>query len=136
MGAKRFTDLRSWQLGNRLKCAVFDFTDGAPARRDRRFCDDIRDAAASVPANLAEGFGRFDHKEFAQFAKIALGSAEETVSHLIDARDRGYLSEREFQALAELARRTVASVVAFYNYLRNNPTPERRAPRRQGDSAL
>ena len=51
-----------------------------------------RDAARSAPRNIAEGFARYKHKEFAQFVRIANGALAEVLDHFIDAVDNGYLS--------------------------------------------
>jgi four helix bundle protein len=103
-----------WQLSYELKCEVFDFTGEGPAARDYRYRDQIRDSGASAPANIAEGFGRFEPAEFAQYLKYARASLMETQNHLIDGHDRRYLADKLFSRLFNLAgaaRRTTTNLM-------------------------
>jgi hypothetical protein len=76
MGAKDFTELRAWQLARQLKVEVDREILAMPiARANRRFHDQLYDAVRSAPRNLAEGFGRFNHREFAYFTRIARSSS-------------------------------------------------------------
>jgi len=114
MAVRDFRDLACWQLAYALKSEVFAFTALLPASRDFKFCDQIRDASASAPRNIAEGFGRFTPKEFARFLSFARASIAETQNHLIDARDRGYIDEVTFTRLFNLAaaaRRTTTRLI-------------------------
>ena len=61
----------------------------------------LRRAAASVPANIAEGVGRNGDAEFHRFLRIALGSACETEYHLILARDLGFMPNDRYLLLNE-----------------------------------
>jgi 23S rRNA-intervening sequence protein len=75
VGAKRFTELRAWQLARQLKVEVDEAILAKPeAQADRRFYDQLSDAVRSAPRNLAEGFGRYHHREFAHFTRIARSS--------------------------------------------------------------
>jgi len=103
-GVRDFQDLVAWQLARELKRQVWNFTETAPAARDFRYRDDIRASSASVPANIAEGFGRFRPLEFARFLEFAKASLTETQNHLIDGKDRGYLDDRLFSRLWNLSK--------------------------------
>ena len=87
-------------------------------KRDLKFHDQIRDGAASPPRNIAEGFGRRSHADFARFLDVARGSLAESQNHLRDAVDRGYLSEAEFKPMDQLADRACGAVAALQRYLR------------------
>jgi four helix bundle protein len=50
-------------------------------RRRFQYYDQLSDAARSAPCNIAEGFARYRHKEFAQFVRIAKGSEAEVLNH-------------------------------------------------------
>jgi four helix bundle protein len=85
---------------------------------DRSFCNQIRDAVASAPANIAEGFGRRSDTEFARFLDFARGSLNECRCHIAYARDRKYIDEEERLALDSLASRAVGAIAGLQRYLR------------------
>jgi four helix bundle protein len=116
MAVRDFRDLVAWQLAETLKCEVLSFTESGPASRDFRSCDDIRASSASAPANIAEGFGRFKPRQFAQFLGFAKASLQETQNHLIDARDRRYIERALLSRLWNLAK---AAERATTNLLRS-----------------
>src|SRR5262245_28151465 len=106
-GVRDFRDLVCWQLSEELKCEVLAFTGAEQVANDFRFCNQIRDSAASAPRNIAEGFGRFTPGEFAQYLKWARASLMETMNSLIDASDRGYVAPAGYQRLMNLARAAI-----------------------------
>jgi four helix bundle protein len=118
-GVRRFEDLDCWKLANELKLAVYDLLERPHIRIDRSFCEDVRDAAKSAPANIAEGFGRRTDAEFARFLDIARGSLNESRNHIGDARDRHYIDEKERVVLDLLASRAVGAVAGLQRYLRS-----------------
>ena len=83
MVARTFEELEAWRLADALKKDVYRLIGTGPVARDLAFCSQIRESAASISTNLAEGFGRFRPRPFAQFVEIALGSAAETLDALI-----------------------------------------------------
>ena len=129
--AKRYEDIEAWQLANELKLEVYALTRDGPASKDFRFRDQIRDSAASVTKNIAEGFGRFRPAPFASFMEIALGSAMETKDSLQDGVDRGYFIPERVDRALKLAERTIRCSKALIAYLkgRTNPRTKNPAPR-------
>jgi len=117
-GAKHFRELVCWQLAQELKPAIYKLIESPTIKRDLRFCDQIREAARSGPRNIAEGFGRRTHREFAMFLDVARGSLMECQNHLQDGVDRRYLSHAEFTSLNALAQRTCGAVARLQRYLR------------------
>jgi hypothetical protein len=67
-GARHFRELVCWQLAIELKLGLYRLSEQPEVRRDLRFCDQLRDAAASAPRNIAEGFRRRSHADFARFS--------------------------------------------------------------------
>ena len=114
MGAQAFTDLLIWQRARAWSKAIFQRTRGAAFKRDRRLVIQINDSSESVMSNIAEGFGRGTQGEFVMFLGYALGSLNETQSHLAAAYDREYLAKDEFGTLfqegTEIRKMTVAFI--------------------------
>src|SRR5438045_4023705 len=91
-GVRVFTDLLMWRKARAWAKRIFEQTEREPFSRDRRLVEQVNDSSESVMANIAEGFGRGTQGEFVQFLGYALGSTNETQSHLCAAYDRGYLT--------------------------------------------
>jgi four helix bundle protein len=97
--ARLFTDLLIWQRARAWSKRIFQTTQQEPFSRDRRLIEQINDSSESVMSNIAEGFGRGTQGEFVTFLGYAIGSLNETQSHLCAAFDRDYLSREEFAML-------------------------------------
>jgi four helix bundle protein len=125
MGASTYRDLVVWQLARELKLAVYELTRAGTFGRDFSLRDQTNDAAASVCANIAEGFGRRSHREFSRFLEIACASMHELDNHLTDACDRGHLTDLDLTTARDLAVRTEHALKRLLAYLRRTPTPRR-----------
>jgi four helix bundle protein len=97
--ARSFTELQFWQKARFWSKDIFYLTKERPFARDQRLVVQINDSSESVMANMAEGFGRGTQEEFITFLGYAIGSLDETQSHLIAAYDRGYLAKETYAAL-------------------------------------
>lgn len=126
MAAKTFNELAAWQRSDELRRFVLEVTARPAVARDFRFCDQCKAAARSVPNNIAEGFGRYHHKEFAQFVRVALGSLQEVRDQMLDAHQQAYISDAELQAVETIIRRAVASCAGLERYLRTTTAPSSR----------
>lgn len=82
MKAKRYEDLIVWQKAHALTNTIYKITEDFPSTEKFTLVKQIRGSAISVPANIAEGFGRFHQKEKIQFYNIAIGSLNETENYL------------------------------------------------------
>jgi len=88
--ARSFRDLVVWQKAHEFVLAVYRFTASFPDREKFGLSHQMRRAAVSVPANIAEGFGKRSQPEKTRFLNIAEGSLEECRYYLILAHDLGY----------------------------------------------
>ena len=102
-----FTDLKAWQLARELRREIYRMTRALPAEEKHALTVQIRRAAVSVTANIAEGFGRFSFQENIQFCRHARGSACEVRDHLIAAHDCGYINRQDWEKADALAQRTI-----------------------------
>lgn len=101
MKIEKFTDLTVWQKAHEVTLRVYRVTEAFPDRERFGIVAQIRRSAASVPANIAEGFGRRTTRELLRSLQIARGEAEETRYFSILSRDLGYLKQDDFNRLAE-----------------------------------
>ncbi len=81
-----FRSLVVWQKGVSLTKEIYIVTDHLPKHETYGLLSQMQRAAVSIPANLAEGSKRGTPKDFAQFIRIALGSAAELETHITIAR--------------------------------------------------
>jgi|HubBroStandDraft_2_1064218.scaffolds.fasta_scaffold1022698_2 four helix bundle protein len=123
MGVDKYQDLECWRLANDLKLEVYALVNNSSARHDLKFCEQIVDSARSGPRNIAEGFGRYEHPEFARFLCFARGSILETHNHVGDGCDSGYWSASDRDRVRALADRAIASTTGLIGYLRRTRAP-------------
>ena len=105
--ALSFRDLVVWQKAHEFVLAVYRLTEPFPDREKFGLSHQMRRAAVSIPANIAEGFGKRSQAEKARFLNIAEGSLEECRYYLILAHDLGYgQTDSLTSTLAEVSRFT------------------------------
>lgn len=98
---KSFQELEVWRKAHGLVLHTYRVTDAFPDREKYGIISQVRRSAASIPANIAEGFGRRTTKELLQFLANANGSLEETRYFLILSRDPGYMPKERYNELNE-----------------------------------
>ena len=86
-----FRELNAWKKAMELTDRVYDLVRQFPADERYALCDQLRRAVVSIPSNIAEGFGRQSHKDFAHFLSQARGSLYEVDTQLEIAARRGYI---------------------------------------------
>jgi len=87
---------------------------------DEKWCltQQLRRSAQSIPANIAEGYGRFYYQEGIRFCYIARGSLEETYRHLFLAYRLGYLSEETYQDTLDKINELRRMISGYITYLK------------------
>ena len=103
-----FRDLDAWKAAHELVLAVYRLTRKFPKDELFGVTSQVRRSATSIPANIAEGFGRHGTKEFLRFIRIANGSLQETKYFLLLAKDLGYMTPEEHASVTEFSDRTGA----------------------------
>ncbi len=93
MDIKDYRDLVVWQRAMDLVEMIYRLTRSFPKEELFGLVAQLRRAAVSVPANIAEGQGRHTTRDFLQFLSIAGGSLKETETHVLIAKRLGYLAQ-------------------------------------------
>jgi four helix bundle protein len=99
---RNYRDLAVWQKGMDIALAVYKITKGFPD--DERFglTSQLRRAAVSVPANIAEGHARSTTKDYLRFVSIAIGSLAETATFIELAGRLNYGDMIELRRIFEM----------------------------------
>ena len=107
-----------WKLSVEMVTKVYEYTKAFPA--DERFglTSQIRRAAVSVPANIAEGAARQHNKEFVQFLFVAQGSTSELETEILIAKKLGYLDEVRYSELYAEINTIARMLVGLTNHVR------------------
>jgi four helix bundle protein len=110
-----FRKLSVWGKAHRLVLMIYQITGNVPDKKFPGLASQIRRAAASIPANIAEGCGHGGRREFSRFLGIALASSFELSYHLQLAVDLGMISKSEYARLdarTDQVRRMLSSLVS------------------------
>jgi four helix bundle protein len=125
MCASSHRDLRAWKAADAVRQRVIALCARLEVKRDFGFSDQAGRAASSACRNLAEGFARYGHPEFARFVSIARGSLGELRDSADEAKLKRYINQDEWKELDRAIRGAMASANALRTYLLSTPTPER-----------
>jgi four helix bundle protein len=93
---RNYRDLQVWSKAHHLTLELYGVSRGFPREELYGITSQLRRAAASIGANLAEGCGRRTSTELARFVRIAMGSASELDYHLLLSRDLGFVNGDDF----------------------------------------
>jgi four helix bundle protein len=110
--AKTFQDLIVWQKAHQFVLPTYHFTDTFPKREIYGLTSQLRRAAVSIPANIAEGFKKKTMMDKVRFMNIAQGSIEECRYYLILAEDLGYGNSQK----SALQLEEVSKLLQAYSY--------------------
>ncbi|SRR5258708_7220687 len=98
---KSFRDLKVWEKAHVLVLECYRLTRTFPKEELFGLVSQIRRAAVSVPANIAEGCARGSNADFQRFLQMAMGSASELEYHLVLSRDLNLLKNQDFEKARE-----------------------------------
>jgi four helix bundle protein len=113
-----FTDLTVWQRAHELSLMAYKLTQSFPRSEMFGIVSQLRRSSSSVPANIAEGFGRRNTRELLRSLQISAGELAETRYFLILSRDLGYLTVPAFKKADELCDSTGRLINALARSLR------------------
>jgi four helix bundle protein len=121
-----FRKLDVWHKSHRLTLTVYTATRVFPKEELYGLTSQIRRAATSIPANIAEGCGRDGGADLARFLQIAAGSASELEYHLLLAHDLQFLDEASWQDLSAATCEIKQMLVSLMRRVRQPKSPANR----------
>jgi four helix bundle protein len=92
-----FTDLTVWKAARALRKNIYMACRGFPKQETFELSSQMRRAAVSMTANLAEGYGRFLYQENMQFCRQSRRSVYEIRDHLTTALDAGHITPEQYK---------------------------------------
>jgi four helix bundle protein len=112
---RNYRDLQTWNKAHKLTLELYKLSRGFPKEEVYGLTSQLRRAASSIGANLAEGCGRQSNPEFARFVRISMGSASELDYHLLLASDLGFIESASYGRLSRSlteVRKMLASLLS------------------------
>jgi four helix bundle protein len=97
-----FRNLRVWHSAKDFCLAIYRETQTFPTTERYNFTSQLRRAARSIPANIAEGSAYLGRNDSARFYQISLGSSSECLSDMLVTRDLGFLRGDQFDRLESI----------------------------------
>lgn len=123
-GGGTFQDLIVWQRAHAFVLAVYRTSSSFSIFELYALGSQLRRAAVSIPANIAEGFKKRGKADKARFLNIAQGSLEEVRYYLILAKDLGYIRSTDLMLqLEEISRLLEAYATKVVNSSRTSALP-------------
>jgi len=110
---RNYKNLGAWQNGDELTFQIYRVTRHFPAEEMYGVTSQLRRAAYSVPANIAEGSGRESNADYFRYLSMARGSLAETEYFLHLASRLNYLGESDFKQLTKLVNYTFAALAGL-----------------------
>jgi four helix bundle protein len=117
---KDFKELQVWQKAHQLTLLLYNTTGTFPADEKYGLVSQIKRAASSVAANIAEGCGKNGDAELARYLQIAMGSASELEYHLLLAYDLKMIEATNYKILENNVIEVKKMLASFIKKLRTN----------------
>lgn len=117
MSYQNFEELEVWKKARALKIEIQELVRSFPAEEKFRLPDQLIRSSRSINTQIAEGHGRRTFPDRIRFSVIARGSLSETLNHLIDALDAGYLTAETLSRFRLKIQEVEKLLNGYINYL-------------------
>jgi four helix bundle protein len=114
---KTFEELECWKKAAELRRSLSELVKGFPDHEQFKLTDQIIKASRSVTSNIAEGYGRYNYQEYAQFCRQSRSSLYELMDHLIIATDEKYITKTQFVEFKSEIEECITLINSFINSL-------------------
>jgi len=108
---QNYKELKVWQKAHEFVLHVYVISQSFPKTEIFALTNQLRRAAVSIAANIAEGCGKRSQKDLAHFLNISLGSSNECEYYLILAKDLDYIDEKRYSELTNTVNRIKAMLI-------------------------
>jgi four helix bundle protein len=112
-----FESLEAWKVAREFRKEVSVIVKTFPKYEQYQLSQQITNSSRSVSANISEGYGRFHYKETTKHCRIARGSLDETLDHLICACDESYIDDSKLQQMREQHERCRKLINGYIRYI-------------------
>lgn len=121
MSVKSLETLEVWKKAKDFSLCVYrEAIPFLPSEEKWNLNQQLRRSSSSVPANIAEGYGRFYYQEIIRFCYTARGSLEETLSHLVLCSELNYISKELFDSLEQDGEKLTQLINGYIGYLKRS----------------
>jgi four helix bundle protein len=128
---REFYELEVWKSAQAAAVRVYrEILSQLPTEEKYGLAAQLRRAAQSVPAKIAEAHGRYHYLDAIRFCYIARGSLEETMSHLLLAHELGNVSDTVHTRMQESWKQCLRHLNGYVRYLRHTRVGEPISDRR------
>ena len=98
-GSRTYEELLAWKKAHQFVVLAYRTIATFPSYEQYGLCSQFRRAAASIPANIAEGYKKLGKQDKLRFFNIAQGSLEECRYYCLLAKDLGYIDDNKFNEI-------------------------------------
>ena len=115
---QNYKDLIVWKKAHELVLFVYKLTVAYPKVEQFSLTAQLRRAAISIPANVAEGCGKYTQSDLANYLQTALGSSNEVEYLLFRSRELGYLKDDSYKDLGLQVNEVRAMLISLIGKVR------------------
>jgi four helix bundle protein len=121
MSIKNLESLETWRKAQAFALRVYrEVLPLLPTEEKWSLCQQIRRSATSIPANIAEGHGRYYYQDNVRFCYNARGSLEETLSHISFCYQIGYVAENVYREMEQDGEKLSQLINGYIGYLKRS----------------
>jgi len=121
MSVKCLETLETWKKAKEFSLRIYrEVLPLLPPEEKWNLNQQLRRSSLSIPANVAEGYGRFYYQDNIRFCYIARGSLEETLSHLVIAHEMKFIPNAPFESLEQDGEKLTQLINGYISYLKRS----------------
>jgi four helix bundle protein len=123
-----YTNIQAWKLADDLTVAIYEHTKNFPSEERFGLTSQLRRAAYSAPANIAEGSGRASQRDYLHFLFIARGSLRESEYFIHLSRRLKFLSDQDAEQLLTQVKSACACLYGLIRAVEKEAVKPRKTP--------